>query len=65
MIVCMKNFVGDTKSLISWRTVGFLIGALLGIAVLLAVRMPLYFSVPFQIVLLVAGGKIGERFGSR
>lgn len=65
----MINFIKTTVAReedysMPWKIAGFVIGALLGIVVILYVRMPFFLSLPLQIGLLLAGGKIGERIGS-
>jgi len=48
-----------------WKIAGLTIGVLTGILVILSVRMPLYFSVPVVVGLMLAGGRISEAIGSQ
>lgn len=48
-----------------WKIAGLTIGALTGVLVILSVRMPLYFSVPVVVGLMLVGGRISEAIGSQ
>ena len=64
MINYIKTCIAVEECAMSWKIAGLVIGALLGIVVMLYARMPFFFSLPLQIALLLVGGKIGERIGS-
>ena len=64
MINFMKTCATVEECSMAWKIAGLVIGALLGIVVMLYTRMPFFLSLPLQIALLLVGCKIGERIGS-